>query len=156
VTSSNNPTWLGIMSKLKSHQTIGGRALPTTRKVLANRKAATVLNDTISYHGARLNVEVLNPHRSRFFRDRNITVASDRIVTLTESDVECRVDTHMVVVRLEKRRKGARPLAGALAGELSKKDLQRCPIIMEFDDHDQFAGITIFRRRPGSRPRKSR
>ena len=115
-----------------------------------------MLNDTISYHGARLNVEVLNPHRSRFFRDRNVTVASDRIVTLTETEVECRVDTHMITVRLERRRKGSRPLAGALASELSKKDLERCPIIMEFDDDDKFAGITIFRCRPDSRSRKSR
>ena len=114
-----------------------------------------MLDETISYHGARLNVEVLNPHRSRFFRDRNITVASDRIVTLTETKVECRVDTHMVIVRLKRRRQGSRPFAGALVSELSKKELERCPLVLEFDEHDQFAGITIFRRRPDFRSRKS-
>jgi hypothetical protein len=142
------------MNKLKSYQTIGHRALPTTRKVLANRKAATVLNDTISYHGARLKIEVLNPHRSRFFRDRSVTVASDRIVTLTETEVECQVDTHLVIVRLKGRRKGARPLTGALVSELSKKDLGRCPLLLEFDENDQFAGLTIFRSRPDSRSRR--
>src|SRR5437773_252736 len=49
---------------------IGRRALPTSKRTFPNRKAATVVNDTIEFHGAKLNVEVLNPHRSnwRFFR----------------------------------------------------------------------------------------
>src|SRR5256885_395565 len=49
---------------------IGRRALPNSKRTFPNRKAGMVVNDTIDFHGAKLNVEVLNPHRcnDRWFR----------------------------------------------------------------------------------------
>ena len=65
-------------------KTIGRRALPNSKRTFPNRKAGTVVNDTIDFHGAKLNVEVLNPHRStaRFFRKHDWTIAADRLVRL--------------------------------------------------------------------------
>src|SRR5665213_3863320 len=63
----------GLISGVKDHwlllprdgkKTIGRRAIPNSARTFPNRKAATVVNDTIDFHGAKLNVEVLNRHRS--------------------------------------------------------------------------------------------
>src|SRR5438067_2348502 len=50
--------WLLVPREGK--KTIGRRALPNSKGTFPNRKAATVVNDTIEFHGAKLNVEVLN------------------------------------------------------------------------------------------------
>ena len=61
-------------------KTVGRMTRPTTKSILPTRKAATVLKDVVNFHGARLSVEVLNPHRSRLFLTRDISVAADRLV----------------------------------------------------------------------------
>jgi hypothetical protein len=52
------------------------------------------VNDAIAFHGAKLSVEVLNPHRSnwRWLRGRDWTIAADRLVRLEEGGVEVRFD----------------------------------------------------------------
>ena len=83
-------------------KTIGLRAMPNSKRTFPNRKAGTVVNDTIYFHGAKLNVEVLNQHRSnsRWMRGRDWTIASDRLVRLEEDGVEVRLDSHFVGVKI--------------------------------------------------------
>src|SRR2546427_639931 len=72
--------WLLLSAKKK--KVIGRRSMPNSERTFPNRKAATVVNDTIDFHGAKLQVEVLNPHRSswRWFRKHDWTIAADRLV----------------------------------------------------------------------------
>ena len=68
---------------------IGQRTRPTSAETFASKKAATVLDDTVAFHGAKLRVAVANPYRSDLFRDLPITVAAHRTVTLSEDGFEC-------------------------------------------------------------------
>src|SRR5208283_2798381 len=83
-------------------KTVGRCAKPNSKRTFSNRKAATVVNDTIDFHGAKLNVEALNPHRSgpRWFRKHDWTIAADRLVRLEEGGIDVRFDSHLVTVEL--------------------------------------------------------
>ena len=89
-----NERWL-LLSRTGS-KVIGSQTRPTTKSILPTRKAATVVKDRVSFHGARLSVEVLNPHKSRLFRKHDISVAADRLVELQESGLICQWDDHTV------------------------------------------------------------
>lgn len=79
-----------------------------------------------------LAVDVYNSYKSNLFgAGHAITVAAERNVTLTESGINCRVDNHVVDVKLEDRSK------------LSKKALEHFPVIFRFDDNYKFLGLTI-------------
>ena len=62
-----------LLMPREGKKTIGRRALPNSKRTFPNRKAGTVLNDTLEFHGTKLNVEVLNPHcsSSRWMRGRD-------------------------------------------------------------------------------------
>lgn len=47
-----------------------------------SKNEAEIINDTIKFHGAKLNISVFNGYKSRLGKDMN--VAADRIVTLEE------------------------------------------------------------------------
>jgi len=137
-------------------KTIGRRAVPTSKRVFATRKQATVVNDTIVFHGAKLNVEVLNPHRSRLFRSRNITIAADRLVSLEEGGVQCRFDSHTVILRMARRKRREAPPFSAFVSELPPKALKRFPVMLEYDRRGGFIGLTIFKPQPFRRRASSR
>lgn len=126
-------------------KTIGWRAMPNSKRTFPNRRAATVVNDTIDFHGAKLNVEVLNEHRSRFFRRHDWTVAVDRIVRLEESGVEIRFDSHLVTVELRKHRRGEMPPYSHFVWELPRKLLKKFPVMLQFDKRRRFTGLVIFK-----------
>ena len=132
---------------------IGRMSRPTTKSILPTRKAATVLRDRMSFHGAQLSVEVLNPHKSRLFRTRDISVAADRLVELHESGVICKIDDHTVRVRVGLRRRGSEPPYGAFLSELPRKVLAKFPVMVEYDRRERFIGVLIFRERKHSAPR---
>lgn len=129
-------------------KTIGRRATPNSKRTFKNRKAATVVNDMLNFHGAKLNVEVLNQHRSRFFRSHDWTVAADRIVRLEEGGIECRFDDHLVTIELRKHKRGEMPPYGAFVWELPRKFLKNFPVMLEYDKRRRFVGLTIFRPAP--------
>jgi hypothetical protein len=126
---------------------IGHRAVPTSKRTFPNRKAATVVNDTIEFHGAKLNVEVLNPHRSqsRWFRKPDWTIAADRLVRLAEGGVEVRFDTCMVSVKVRKHKRGEMPPYSHFVWELPRKLLRQFPVILQFDKRRRFTGLVIFK-----------
>src|SRR6266487_4328333 len=92
-------------------KTIGRRPMPNSKRTFPNRKAATVVNDTIEFHGAKLNVEVLNLHRSnsRWHRKHDWIIAADRLVWLEEGGIDVRFDSHLVTVELRKHQRGEMP-----------------------------------------------
>jgi hypothetical protein len=126
---------------------IGRRAMPNSKRTFPTRKAATVIDDTIDFHGAKLNVEVLNPHRShsRWFRKRDWTIAADRLVRLEESGVEVRFDTHLVTVELRKHKRGEMPPYSHFVWELPRKLLKNFPVMLQFDKRRRFTGLVIFK-----------
>ncbi len=126
-------------------KTIGRRSIPNSKRIFKNRKAATIVNDTVDFHGARLNVEMLNRHRSRFFRDRDWTIAADRLVSLKEGGIECRFDDHLISIKLKKHKRGEQPPYGAFVWELPRKLLKNFPVLLEYDKRRRFVGLTIFR-----------
>jgi hypothetical protein len=126
-------------------KTIGRRALPNSKRTLPNRKAATVVNDTIDFHGAKLNVEVLNPHRSRFFRKHDWTIAADRLVRLEEGGIDVRFDSHLVTVELRKHKRGEMPPYSHFVWELPRKLLKKFPVMLQFDKRRRFTGLVIFK-----------
>jgi hypothetical protein len=146
----------GLIRGVKEHwlllprdgkKTIGRRALPNSKRTSPNRKAGTVVNDTIEFHGAKLNVEVLNPHRStsRWLRGRDWTIAADRLVKLEEGGVEVRFDSHFVGVKLRPHTRGEMPPYTHFVSELPRKFLKKFPVMLEFDKRRRFTGLVIFK-----------
>jgi hypothetical protein len=140
-------SWLLLPRKGK--KVVGRRAVPNSKRTFPTRKAATVVNDTIEFHGAKLNVEVLNQHRCDdvFFRKMDWTVAADRLVRLEESGVEVRLDTHLVTIEIRKRRRGEMPPYSHFVWELPRKFLKKFPVMLEFDKRNRFTGVVIFKPR---------
>ena len=128
-------------------KSVGRRATPNSKRTFPNRRAATVVNDTIDFHGAKLNVEVLNSHRSsmRFFRGRDWTIAADRLVRLEEDGIEVRFDSCMVDVVLRKHRHGEMPPYSAFVSELPRKLLKNFPVMLQYDQRRRFTGLIIFK-----------
>lgn len=128
-------------------KTIGRRARPNSKRTFPNRQAGTVVNDTVEFHGAKLNVEVLNPHRStsRWLRGRDWTIAADRLVRLEEDEIEVRFDSHFVAVKLKKHKRGEMPPYTHFVSELPRKFLKQFPVMLEFDQRRRFTGLVIFK-----------
>ena len=89
---------------------IGKRSLPDSDATFANKKAATLIDDEIDFHGAKLRVIVQNAYRTKLLGRMDITIAADRMVRLADGDVECRLDAHTVRLCLAPRKKGQAPL----------------------------------------------
>ena len=124
---------------------IGKRSVPDSDATFANKKAARLIDDAIEFHGAKLRVIVQNAYRTKLLGRMDITIAADRMVRLTEGEVECRLDTHMIGVRLARAKKGQAPLRAAFPWELSRARLKRFPVLLESDGDGKFAGVTIFK-----------
>ena len=139
----------------KGNKSIGRKTMPTTDQTLPNKRAAGVLSDFIGFHGVRLTVDVQNGYRSRLL-DRDITIASDRIVRFEEGGVECMSDTHTLRIRLRARDLKSGLPYSAFPSELPRKLLKQFPILLEYDKHNRFVGVTIFKPIPAARMRDSR
>jgi hypothetical protein len=126
-------------------KTIGCRAVPNSKRTFENRKMATVVNDTVNFHGAKLNVEVLNLHRSRLFSRSDILCAAERIVSLQEGGIEYRIDGHLASIELRKHKRGEMPPYSAFVWELPRKLLKNFPVMLEYDKRRRFVGLTIFK-----------
>jgi hypothetical protein len=129
---------------------VGLRRFPDSTATFPSRKSATLVNDSLVFHGAQVRVRVQNAYRSKVPREHAITIAADRIVELREGGVECDVDTRMISVRTRSRKRGEPPF-GAFAWELPHKQLRKFPLLLEYDRRGEFVGVCIFRPRGSQR-----
>lgn len=132
----------------RGRKRIGKRSTPDSDETFANQKSATLLDDTIDFHGAKLRVIVQNAYRSKLLGKMDITIAADRMVRIEEDAIECRLDSHTVRLRLTPRKKGQPPPRAGFPWELSRAQLKRFPVLLESDEHGNFAGLTIFKPLP--------
>jgi len=141
----------------KGRKIVGRRLFPDSKKTFANKKAASIIDDNIELHGAKLTVSVHNAYRSRLFRreGHEITIASDRIVRLFEDGIECWLDTHLVEIRMRKRARAEPPAYHAFASELPKRILKCFPLLIAYNQKGKFVGVTIFRPTPSARRKKT-
>lgn len=143
-----------VLLPRRGNKSIGSKTMPTSDETFPNKRAALALSDSISFHGVQLTVEVQNSYRSRLL-DRDITIASDRIVRFEESGVECMSDTHTLRIRLRARDQKSGLPYSAFPSELPRKLLKGFPILLEYDKHNRFVGVTIFKPIPAARMRDS-
>ena len=135
---------------------IGRRSLPDSGETFANKKAATLLDDAIDFHGAKVRVIVQNAYRTKLLGRMDITIAADRMVRIEEGEIECRFDSHMIRLRVVPRKKGEPPRRGGFPWELSRVRLKKFPMLLESDEDGNFTGVTIFKpgRAKAARTRK--
>lgn len=133
-----------ILLPVKGAKKIGRQIKPNSRKTYKNKQEAMVLKDSISFHGAKLEVEVNNSYKSNLIKDDfEVTIAAEREVTLKEKGIECSIGDRRIDIDIEKPKKGAKPPYGNFAFELRKKELEHFPVIFHFDDDFKFYGLTI-------------
>jgi hypothetical protein len=124
---------------------LGVKVKPNSKKTFETKGDAEIVNETIDFYGALLNVDVHNSYRSRLF-GKGVNIAAERIVKVKEEDVECNIDKHLIHIRLrDKDRKAGRKRYGGFPWELRKKDLKHFPVIFDFDERYRFLGLRILR-----------
>lgn len=133
----------------KAKKVIGRKDRPNSRKTFPDRKAATIVFDTLNFHGAKLTVDVHNMYRSRLFPELHMDIAAERSVTLEEDGIECSVDSHFATIRLRKHKRGEQPPYGAFIWELPKQALKKFPILIEYTPHGELAGVSVLRIKAG-------
>ena len=122
---------------------IGFRVVPNLKKTFPTKEEARILDDTINFHGARLNVDVSNSYKSTFLGEKDkIIIAADRIVTLRERGIRCSVDQRLIDVKIKWPKKRTM-VYGGFPWEIKRKHLKNFPVIFEFDDKYRFLGLTI-------------
>ena len=135
-----------ILLQAKGPKKIGRAANPKPRKTFPTKKEARIIEDSISFHGALIDVDVHNSYRSNLFKEHEINIAAERKVTLKERGVEYTISKHRIDLDVEKpKKKGSKPPYGNFAFELRKKDLKHFPVIFKFEDDFKFLGLTIMR-----------
>lgn len=107
-----------------------------------SRKEAAIINDTIKFHGTKLNVSVFNQHRSRI--EKEINIAADRVVTLEEGELIVEISKYISSIRIKGAEKPM-PIYGGFLGELPKEILKRMPIILSYNKHRKLAEIELLR-----------
>lgn len=137
---------------------IVGRGLfPDSSETFPNKRAASIVDDRIEFHGAKLAVSVHNAYRSRLFRSegREITIAADRIVRVDEDGIECWLDAHLVEIKVRKRASSEPPPYHAFVSELPKRALKRFPLLIAYNRKGNLVGVTIFKPAPVARRTKT-
>lgn len=132
-----------------------GQFVPAPRlggKAHKNKRDATLVDETIRFHGTRLTVQVHHAYPSRLLSSK-ISIASGREVILRDKNVEVYIDDHLINVCFLKRRKTGRtrrplrrhPIYGAFPHELPKRMLSKFPVIFSYDSAGCLEGIEIFK-----------
>jgi len=131
----------------KGQKIIGRKSKPNSKKTFKNKIEATIIDDTINFHGAVLNVGVHNSYKSKLLKEHDINMARERIVKLKESEVECSLDDHLISIEFPNTRKNIRGkhIYGNFVWELRRNDLKKFPVMFNFDKNYNFLGLTIFR-----------
>lgn len=129
----------------RGHKIIGKRISPNSQKIFRNRKEALLLEDTINFHGAQVNVDVHNRYKSKLFKSE-INIADERSVNLTERGIKCSVDQRMVLINLDGDVKKTKRLPySGFAWELRKETLRKFPVLFDFDKRGRLLGVMILR-----------
>jgi len=134
-----------ILLPQKGPKKLGVKLKPNSKKTFETKKDAEIVNDTIDFYGALVNVDVHNSYRSSAF-GKVINMAGERIVNIKEDNVECHIDEHLIHIRLhdkDRRRGGKR--YGGFPWEIRRKDLKHFPVIFDFDEKYRFLGLTILK-----------
>ncbi len=126
---------------------IGSRVKPNSTKTFRNKKQASILEDSIRFHGAKAKVDAHNAYRSKQLAkgDLDIAVAAERLVDIEEGGVECSFGDLQIHLKLKKHKPGERPPSGAFVSELPKAVLEKLPLLIEFDENDEMVGVEVFR-----------
>jgi hypothetical protein len=127
---------------------IGRKSQPNSEKTFETKKDATILEDTVSFHGALLNVDVHNSYKSSI-SGLELNIAAERIVCLKESEINCSVDRHLVHVTVGKNKTGKMKYGG-FPWEIKRRNLKKLPVLFDFDEDYNFLGLTIFRDAKGN------
>lgn len=110
-----------------------------------SKKEAEIINDTIKFHGAKLNVSVSNGYISRLGKiGKEINVAPDRIITLEENGLIVDISRFIAGIRIKALEKQT-PAYGGFLWELPKKILKKIPIILSFDKKGKLTEIELLR-----------
>lgn len=123
-------------------KTIGRRILPNSKKTFKHKAEATLINDTIKFHGAILSVDVHNSYKSSVV-GKEINMAAERIVELKERGTTCSVDPHLIHVTFDK--KSGKKKYGGFPWEIKRKHLKKFPVLFDFDEDYNLVGLTILR-----------
>ncbi len=130
---------------MKAKKIIGHKARPNSRKTFPNKKAATIVYESINFHGAKLTVDVHNMYRSRLFPELEMDVAAERSAELVEDGIECSVDSHFARISLRKHKRGEEPPYGAFAWELPERVLKKFPILIEYTKNGELVEVSVLR-----------
>ncbi len=110
-----------------------------------SKKQAEIINDTIKFHGAKLNVLVSNGYVTKFGKTgKDMNIASDRIVSLKENGITVEINKYIVSMKIDSREK-QKYLCGGFLWELPKKALKRAPIILSYSKHGRLMEIELIR-----------
>ena len=116
-----------------------------SKKTFETKKDAEIVNDTIDFYGALVNVDVHNSYKSSVF-GKGINMAAERIIKVKEENVECHIDKHLVHIRLiDRERKLGKKRYGGFPWEIRRKNLKNFPVIFDFDEKYRFLGLTILK-----------
>ena len=134
-----------ILLTRKGPVKLGVKVKPNSKETFETKEDAEIVNETIDFYGALVNVDVHNSYKSRLF-GRGINIAAERIVNVREGNVECSIDDHLIHVRLhdEDRNRGGKRYGG-FPWEIRKKHLKHFPVIFDFDEKYRFLGLTILK-----------
>lgn len=134
-----------ILLPKKGVKKLGVKVNPNSKKTFKNKKDAEIVNDTINFYGAVVNVDVHHSYKSNLF-DNRINMAAERIVNVKEDNIECHINNHLIHIRLcdrEKKSKGKK--YGGFPWEIKKENLRHFPVIFDFDEKYRFLGLTILK-----------
>lgn len=131
----------------KGLKKLGIRLKPNSEKIFKNKRDATIVNDTINFYGALMNVDVHNSYKSSLLNEKHqINIAAERIVKLKESGIECHIDQHLIYIKMNNvGKKFGKMKYGGFLWEIKKKNMKNFPVIFEFDENYRFLGLTILR-----------
>jgi hypothetical protein len=134
-----------ILLPKKGLKKLGVKVSPNSKRTFENKKDAEIVNDTINFYGAVVNVDVHNSYKSSLF-DKEINMAAERIVNVKEDNVVCSIDQHLIHIRLrDKDREAGKKRYGGFPWEIKRKDLKYFPVIFDFDEKYKFLGLTILK-----------
>ena len=131
----------------KGAKKIGAMLRPDSKKSFDSKRDAEVLNDTMEFHGASLNVDVHNAYKSKVLEDKTrINIAAERIVALKERGIKCYIDNHLIYVELDKKKMNVgKEIYGGFPWEIKRTKLRNFPVIFDFDENYKLSGLSIFR-----------
>lgn len=110
-----------------------------------SKKEAEIVNDTIKFHGAKLNVSVFNGYTTKLDKiGGEINIAADRIVSLEEDRLIIEISKYIVNVKIRNTEKHI-PTGSGFSWELPKRILRKIPLILSCDKHGKLTQIELIR-----------